>query len=230
MGCNCCSKAAFSVRGTLLFFCKVWHSTLSLTLYVWETKTSSTGMEEPPSSEDSEDNQMDWQMIWQANELRTSKVTPSLLKTKQAFAWTTRKMLGYWTCHLHHCASSTSQSVLWIQEKKKKRLILAPPILYGALSPLLLHCMSLEPREASVAQRLDSTDGCIQQWGKQNQQTPAHFDTNILIHASTCIQIHNQTRCHSNILLCICTVYPLCIVSDAVICMLICRWSVTIIH
>lgn len=114
--------------------------------------------------------------------------------------------------------------------KKKKRLILAPPILYGALSPLLLHCMSLEPREASVAQRLDSTDGCIQQWGKQNQQTPAHFDTNILIHASTCIQIHNQTRCHSNILLCICTVYPLCIVSDAVICMLICRWSVTIIH
>lgn len=116
------------------------------------------------------------------------------------------------------------------ESRKKKKTHHSPPILYGALSPLLLHCMSLEPREASVAQRLDSTDGCIQQWAKQNQQTPAYFDTDILIHASTCIQIHNQTRCHSNILLCICTVYPLCIVSDAVICMLICRWSVTIIH
>lgn len=104
------------------------------------------------------------------------------------------------------------------------------PPLCGPLSQLLLHCMSLEPHEESVAQCLDITDGCIWQKGKQNQLTLAHFDTNILTHASACIQMHSQTQCHSNMLLYICTVYSLCIVSDAVICMLICRWSVTIIH
>lgn len=161
---------------------------------------------------------MDWQIIWQANELKTLKVTPSLVKTEQTFAWTTGKILGYWTCHLHHCASSTSQRVLCIQEI----MTYHRPLYMVPLSPLLC-CMSPEPHEESVAQRLNVTDGRTWQWGK-------HFDTNILTHASACIQMHNQTQCHANMFLYICIVYQRCIVSDAVICMLTCRWNVTIIH
>lgn len=64
----------------------------------------------------------------------------------------------------------------------------------------------------------------------KTKQTLLHFDTNTVTHTSAWIQMHNHTQGHSNMLLYICTVYSLCIVADAVLCMLTCRWNMTIIH
>lgn len=82
------------MRGPLLFFlhgltrCSDPEPIYSM----WEKNTSLIAVAEPPSSTDNEGDQMDRQIIWQANELRTLKVTPSLVTTEQTFAWTTGKI------------------------------------------------------------------------------------------------------------------------------------------
>lgn len=81
--------------------------------------------------------------------------------------------------------------------------------------PSIANCMPSERHEESV----HSTDGCICHRGN-TKQTLVHFDRKILPHTSACIQKHNYTQHHSNMLLYICKIYQLFIVSDAVLCML----------
>lgn len=137
-----------------------------------------------------------------------SQWTDNLQLRQKTFAWTTGEMLRCWTPNLHLCAPSTSQRVLYIYKNHDLSVIRLLPCCPS--SPLLC-CMSLEPHEEN---------GHTWQKGKLT-----HTHTWECMH-----QMHNHSQRRSDMLLYICTVYPLCKVSYAVLCMLTCRWNVTIIH
>ena len=147
------------------------------------------------------------------------RLPPSLVKTEQTFAWTTGKMRARWTPQLHHRAFLYLSVCIVHQETMT--FFRVPATVRTAVGT----------HRGGSGSELNCNDGQTRQWGRQKHlltltQTHTHTHT----HTSACIQMHNHTQRHSNILLYICTVYPLCIVPDAVLCMLTCRWNVTIIH
>lgn len=58
--------------------------------------------------------------------------------------------------------------------------------------------------------------------GKKEKQTFVHFDINM--HMSACIQMQSYTASLRYVAV---YMYSICLVSDAVLCMLTCRWNVT---
>lgn len=82
---------------------------------------------------------------------------------QKTFAWTTGKILGCSTPHLHHRASSTSQCVLCIQ----KTMTYQWPLYCPPQSSSSLHV----PRASwgECRSELNATDGRTWQWGKTKQ-------------------------------------------------------------
>lgn len=154
----------------------------------------------------------------QANEQTTSKGYPTphppphlTGEDRKTTAWTTAKILACWTSHVYHCASSTSQCVLCIEE--------------SVTFQWPLYC----PCSTGVTQRRVPL-GIQRSWRTHAATGKTKTCSFWLTHTSACLQMHNHTQRHSNKLLYICTVYPPCIVPDAVLCMLTRRWNVTITY
>lgn len=92
------------------------------------------------------------------------------------------------------------------------------------------HCSAACPQ--SLMRRVLLSDECY--WwmhmamGKINACSLWHKQNHTSKHIHTDAQSYTASLRYVTVY--ICTVYPLCIVSDAVLCMLTCRWNVTIIH
>lgn len=162
---------------------------------------------------------MDWQTAHQANEQTTSKMNPSLVKTEN-LCMDNRKN----TSSLN--SSSPLSCILYLSvcavHPEIHVFSVTPPPLMSPQSTFSAAC----PYRASGEEFSVECYWCMRiAMGKCSL-----WNTHNTYCISACIQMHNPTQHHSNTLLYICTVCPLCIVSDAVLCMLTCRWNVTTFH
>lgn len=191
------------------YLCMVWNGALILSLHAggkeprW-LQCSTWGLW-PPSSTDYEEEPRgltdDYAKPMNRKPQRLNTLHVTGKKTKKTSAWTTGK-LGYWTPHLHCRASYLSVCAVHPEN----------PDLVGGPSSI--------PTQSTSPLHVPGT------WCGE-RKTDTLYDANTFTHTSACTQMHTHPQQH---MLYICTVYPLCIVSDAVLCMLTCRWIVTITH